>query len=182
MTTPHSLARPLVTLAALALLAACDDAATTASGGAGGAAASSGATTASATTTKASSNASSSGDGSSADASSSSSGGPIMACADIGATDCFSNYDCPDLATRCENQTTAGDEIPCCVPGARGAGEAGDPCTGENDCKSSLCIDDGGSAEFCTDVCSSLAECPMPPFESCAPIAFSGSNDDFCLP
>lgn len=95
--------------------------------------------------------------------------------------DCFSNYDCPDPGTRCENQGTPDLAVPCCVPGARGTGAVGDPCAGENDCKSSLCFEIG-SANVCTDVCQSAAACPMPPFQSCGPIQFSGSNDKFCLP
>lgn len=170
-------------LLAVAALSACDTTpSTTASGGA------SSSTSDGATTTDASSDASStstdasSGDASSSDASSSGSGGPIDACSDIGATECFSNYDCPSMADRCENKGTPDFAVPCCVPGQRGAGLAGDPCTGENDCKSSLCFEIS-SGNVCSDVCTSNGDCPKPPFAGgCGPIAFSGSNDEFCLP
>lgn len=169
----------LAFLAICAGLAACDDGTGTASTGGGGA------TTAS--TDASTADASSSGDASSADSTtgagstSTSSGGPIRDCADIGAMECFSSYDCPDLATRCENQGTPDFAVPCCVPGQRGSGLAGDPCTGENDCKSSLCFEIG-SGSVCTDVCMGDGDCPKPPFDGCGPIQFSGSNDEFCLP
>lgn len=154
----------------------CDGATGTTSTGAGGATA----TSTDASSTDASSSADT-GPTSSADASSSSSGGPIRDCADIGALECFSSYDCPDPATRCENQGTPDFAVPCCVPGPRGPGLAGDPCTGENDCKSSLCFEIG-SGSVCSDVCTGNGDCPMPPFDGCGPIQFSGSNDEFCLP
>ncbi|MFO0619350.1 MAG: hypothetical protein U0414_42570 [Polyangiaceae bacterium] len=148
--------------------------------GTGGASASSGDGTSAAST-------SSDATGSTSDASSgasggsSSSGGPIKDCAEIGATDCFSSYDCPDVDTRCENEGTVDLPVACCVPGPRGPGLAGDACAGENDCKSSLCVEIA-SGNVCTDVCASSAECPNPPFGGCGPIAFSGSDDEFCLP
>lgn len=180
--------KTIALLAAVAALSACDTTPSTSAAGGASSSASDG-STASVTSSDASSTASSSDASSgvtsssaSGTASSSGSGGPITACADIGATECFSNYDCPNMADRCENQGTPSDQVPCCVPGARGAGLAGDPCTGENDCKSSLCFEIS-SGNVCSDVCTSSGECPKPPFDGgCGPIAFSGSNDDFCLP
>jgi hypothetical protein len=101
---------------------------------------------------------------------------PIAACKDIGATDCFSSYDCP-AADRCENRGTEAAPVPCCVPGARGKGKAGDPCSGEADCESALCVD----GKTCTSKCASAAECPAS-LPKCIPIALSGSNDLFCAP
>lgn len=179
-------------LAAVAALSACDTTPSTSASGGATSSSTDGATT-SATSSDASSASStdaSSGVGStssasgtaSSTASSSGSGGPITACADIGATECFSNYDCPSMGDRCENKGTPNDQVPCCVPGVRGAGVAGAPCTSENDCKSSLCFE-LSSSNVCSDVCTSSGECPKPPFAGgCGPIAFSGSNDEFCLP
>ncbi len=103
-----------------------------------------------------------------------------MACTDIGAVDCFSNYDCADVATRCENVGTPNLPVACCVSGARGTGALGDVCVSENDCKSSLCIDTGQSM-LCSDICSGTAAC-IPALAKCTTIAFSGTTDKFCIP
>lgn len=108
-------------------------------------------------------------------------GGPYASCAEAGATDCFSNYDCPDASTRCENVGTVSEQVPCCVPGARGTGELGAPCTSEHDCKSSLCVELDGGVSLCSDTCTSENEC-IAEMPECYPVAFSGSDLDFCLP
>lgn len=96
-------------------------------------------------------------------------------CAEIGTTECFSNYDCADGSTRCEQ--VGGEQGPvCCVKGVRGTGKAGTPCQGESDCASSLCLDN-----VCTDRCTSADQCPTM-FKSCIEIAFSGSSDKWCVP
>jgi hypothetical protein len=105
---------------------------------------------------------------------------PVMACSEIGAKDCFSSFDCPDAQDRCENRGTADLAVPCCVKGARGPGKLGDPCVGENDCASALCVGDAPNYH-CTDRCQSAAECPAS-LPKCITIAFSGSNDKFCTP
>lgn len=103
-----------------------------------------------------------------------------MACSDIGAFDCFSSYDCTDASTRCENAGTVNLPVACCVPGARGTGMLGDVCAGENDCKSSLCIDTGQSM-ICSDICANAGAC-IAALSKCSTIAFSGSTDKFCIP
>lgn len=108
-------------------------------------------------------------------------GGPYASCAEAGATDCFSNYDCPDASTRCENVGTASEQVPCCVPGARGTGELGATCTNENDCKSSLCIEIDPQTSVCTDACTNEDICAAP-LPECTYIFGSGSDDDFCMP
>ena len=42
---------------------------------------------------------------------------------------------------RCAAPANADPTIPitCCLPGPRGAGKAGDPCTGLNDCQTAVC-------------------------------------------
>lgn len=107
-------------------------------------------------------------------------GGAIEACSDIGAADCFTNYDCAD-DQRCENQGTADFAVPCCVTGDRGTAGVGAPCLGENDCASSLCVEGGVCGGICSDRCDSPDECPAE-LSQCIPIAFSGSDDKFCLP
>ncbi|MCA9564020.1 MAG: hypothetical protein KC561_11050 [Myxococcales bacterium] len=99
----------------------------------------------------------------------------IQSCDEISATDCFSNYDC-DAEEVCNNQGSEVFPVACCVPGTRGDGEAGDNCQVENDCETAVCIEG-----VCSDTCESVENCPenMP---TCAPIAFSGSDDDWCFP
>ncbi len=143
-------------------------------GGAGGAASATGSGT-TATSSGTTATATSGGN-----VASSSSGGPIAACSDVGAKDCFSNYDCPDAATRCENAGTASAPVACCLAGARGTKAVGEACTSENDCASSLCLDTG-SGSLCSDKCAGPADC-VPALSKCIVIAFLGSNDKFCTP
>jgi hypothetical protein len=103
-----------------------------------------------------------------------------MSCGELGAVDCFTNYDCA-AAERCQNVGTADLPVACCVPGERGAGVLGDPCASEADCKSSLCIEVGVCGGTCTDECTDPSVCP-PEMPQCIPIAFSGSDMMFCTP
>jgi hypothetical protein len=107
-------------------------------------------------------------------------GGGVAACADIGASDCFSNYDCA-ATERCENVGTSDLPTACCVTGERGAGALGDGCVAENDCSSSLCIEGGTCGFTCSDKCTSDDDCPAD-LPSCIVIAFSGTSDKFCTP
>jgi hypothetical protein len=71
--------------------------------------------------------------------------------------------------------------VACCVPGARGDGALGDPCTSENDCASALCIELDGGTSLCTEQCADESTC-ITALPECYAIAFSGSDDTFCLP
>ncbi|MFO0567977.1 MAG: hypothetical protein U0263_20120 [Polyangiaceae bacterium] len=97
-------------------------------------------------------------------------------CASLGAPTCFSNYDCTNASDRCHNLGTEADPDVCCVAGARGTHVAGEPCSSDIDCKSSICID-----LLCSDICKSPDDCPLG-MKDCTPIAFSGSTDSWCLP
>lgn len=106
--------------------------------------------------------------------------GALMSCGDAGLMDCFSSYECA-MADRCEDQGLPDAPVPCCIPGMRGPGLAGDMCTGEADCFSSLCFEIKNGTDVCTDACDDVGDCPAP-FVSCNFIAGSGSNEKFCLP
>ncbi|QDG52211.1 hypothetical protein FIV42_16125 [Persicimonas caeni] len=108
--------------------------------------------------------------------------GPVASCEEIGASTCFSNFDCVD-ARRCENVGTDTDPVACCVIGERGtkaAGESCDPETGETECASSLCIE-GDTQALCSTQCESVDDCPEG-MKDCKSIAFSGTPDKFCFP
>ncbi len=92
---------------------------------------------------------------------------------------CFANDDCPPDMT-CKSFDSTGTRV-FCVPGARGTGAAGVPCTGEADCQSALCVDirDGGMA--CSKLCTLPADCPTPPFSRCLYVGF-GVNASLCAP
>ncbi len=106
--------------------------------------------------------------------------GPLSACSDIGALACFSNLDCPDQSTRCENVGTETDPVACCVTGVRGTGQAGDDCDSENDCASAVCIEHD-TVRVCSTTCNSEQDCPDG-MKNCIFIAFSNSDDKWCLP
>ncbi len=105
--------------------------------------------------------------------------GPVSSCDELGAIACFSNGECEDTK-RCENAGTEVDPVPCCVPGPRGTGQAGSPCDNENDCESGVCISGSGEG-MCSKTCESEEDCPDG-MKDCTYIAFSGSDDDWCLP
>lgn len=101
--------------------------------------------------------------------------GPVSSCSELSTTDCFSNLDCP-AERRCQNAGTELESVPCCVPGARGTGAAGTACTLELDCESAVCIEG-----LCSKTCTQDEDCPAG-MKSCVPIAFSGSDDNWCFP
>ena len=82
---------------------------------------------------------------------------PPTACADPADCPCFSNDDCPPTHA-CS--TAQGD--PVCLEGPRGTAAAGEPCTGEADCASALCIDGPDDALLCSETCSTSDTCPTP--------------------
>jgi hypothetical protein len=94
-------------------------------------------------------------------------------CAEEGYAACFINDDCP-APERCQNMSANEVEIPCCVPGARGTLPAGEPCTGENDCATSLCISYNDGPFLCSAPCDGGPDgCP-----SAAPACIFG----LCVP
>lgn len=103
----------------------------------------------------------------------------IMSCAEIGADDCFSNLDCI-AADRCEDQGGASLAVPCCVPGMRGTGVLGDPCTIDDDCATSLCIETPGGY-LCSGECTQPADC-IPALPDCTKIPAILGKGAFCLP
>ncbi|HEX7665987.1 MAG TPA: hypothetical protein VF407_15780 [Polyangiaceae bacterium] len=84
--------------------------------------------------------------------------------------ECAFNRDCI-AADRCECDESTG----CfCEAGARGTGKNGvDSCTSGDDCSSSLCVEgpDGGS--FCSDECTSAADCTGA-LPQCTDVSFVG--------
>lgn len=76
-------------------------------------------------------------------------------CATPSACPCFSNYDCP--ATHVCRSMGA---VVACVPGARGTGAPGTPCSGEDDCASALCVEDADGGMRCSDLCRTADTCP----------------------
>lgn len=103
----------------------------------------------------------------------------IMSCAEIGADDCFSNLDCI-AADRCEDQGGASLAVPCCVPGMRGTGVLGDPCTIDDDCATSLCVETPGGY-LCSGECTQPADC-IPALPDCTKIPAILGKGAFCLP
>jgi hypothetical protein len=73
------------------------------------------------------------------------------------------------------------EAVICCVKGARGKGKAGDPCTGEADCLSSLCIDDEIAGKVCSDRCKSADDCPVG-LKNCTQFPFVDTDLKFCTP
>ncbi len=73
------------------------------------------------------------------------------------------------------------EAVICCVKGARGKGKAGDPCTGEADCLSSLCIDDEIAGKVCSDRCESADDCPVG-LKNCTQFPFVDTDLKFCTP
>lgn len=92
---------------------------------------------------------------------------------------CFSSDDCGPGFT-CHSEDDTGYEV-WCVPGQRGTGLAGDPCTGEADCLSALCTDsvDVGVMR-CSSLCGDDADCP-PSQPRCTYIGF-GIDRSICAP
>jgi hypothetical protein len=100
-------------------------------------------------------------------------------CAELSATDCFSNLDCSS-DRRCQSLDGVGLVV-CCLPGPRGTKAAGDPCTGAIECASAVCIAKGQDPSVCSKDCQSEADCPTG-MKDCKTIAFSGSPQKWCFP
>ncbi len=82
------------------------------------------------------------------------------ACSEAGYSECFINDDC-QASERCENMSANDVEIPCCVTGARGTKVAGEACTSENECDTSLCISYNDGPQLCSKPCDgSGTDCP----------------------
>ena len=88
---------------------------------------------------------------------------------------CFSNYDCP-TSLACVSHDSTGQHV-YCDHATRGTGAAGAPCTGESDCASALCVDDGAGGMKCSDICSAQSPCP-PSLPTCTDISVA----QICLP
>jgi len=95
------------------------------------------------------------------------------ACSEAGYAECFINDDC-QAGERCENMSANDVEIPCCVAGARGTKVAGEACTSENECDTSLCISYNDGPRLCSKPCDgSGTDCPA---------AASACIFGFCVP
>jgi hypothetical protein len=105
-------------------------------------------------------------------------GGAPESCAAIGAKDCFSSYDCGETE-RCE--TLVDEAVICCMTGPKGKGKAGDPCEGEEDCLSALCLDSSKVGKVCTEKCTSAADCPDK-LKTCTFFPFTDTGLKFCTP
>ena len=103
---------------------------------------------------------------------------PVESCEEAGATECFSNFDCPDQADRCQNLGAAqADEVPCCVPGQRGSSAGGQACAEAADCLSGVCIE-GEDLQACSQECTLPSDCPEG-MKRCIEISGVGS---WCFP
>lgn len=91
---------------------------------------------------------------------------------------CFSSDDCGP-GFNCHSEDSTGLHI-YCVPGARGAGSVGDPCTVEGDCQSALCTDSASTGQRCSALCDLAAECPST-LPRCTWIGF-GVDRSICAP
>lgn len=91
---------------------------------------------------------------------------------------CFSSDDCGPGFT-CHSEDNTGVHV-YCVPGARGAGVAGAPCTGEGDCESALCVDSASSGQKCSALCDVAGECPVI-LPKCTYVGF-GIERSLCSP
>jgi len=86
--------------------------------------------------------------------------------------DCSFNRDCQS-ALRCECDGMTGCA---CKPGTRGTGQNGvDACDSGNQCASAVCLEGPpDSGFFCTDECTSPADCPTTTLPQCTNVAFVG--------
>jgi hypothetical protein len=91
---------------------------------------------------------------------------------------CFSSDDCPPTHW-CHSEDSSGLSV-WCIPGARGSGEAGAPCTGEADCASALCVASATSAMLCSALCDTAADCPSS-LPTCQYVGF-GVERSLCAP
>lgn len=91
---------------------------------------------------------------------------------------CFSSDDCGP-GFRCVSEDSSGLNV-FCVPGARGAGFVGAPCTGESDCFSALCVSGSDGGQACSALCDVVAEC-APTVPKCTYVGF-GIDRSICSP
>lgn len=101
------------------------------------------------------------------------------ACSEIGAADCFSNYDCASELV-CENVSASELEIPCCVAGVRGTKASGEPCVSESDCESGVCIARNEGPELCSARCNSGDPACSGVASECVTLPFV--PDSWCVP
>ena len=87
--------------------------------------------------------------------------GVSESCADVPATACFANDDCP-AGQRCVAPANADPTISvtCCLAGARGTADAGSPCQSMNDCQAGVCTYTP-SGPLCTRACQADSDCPV---------------------
>lgn len=100
------------------------------------------------------------------------------ACADKRECPCFSSDDCAPTHV-CHSEDDSGLAV-FCIPGARGPGSAGATCRGQGDCASALCVDGANSAQVCSVLCASPADCPAV-LPRCLFIGF-GVDRSICAP
>lgn len=91
---------------------------------------------------------------------------------------CFSSDDCGP-GFHCHSEDSTGTQV-WCVPGARGDGLAGAPCTGEADCLSALCTDSASAGMRCSALCTDGADCPAT-LPTCQYVGF-GVDRSLCAP
>jgi hypothetical protein len=91
---------------------------------------------------------------------------------------CFSSDDCGPGFT-CVSEDSSGTNV-WCKPGARGDGGVGVTCTGEADCFSALCVSGASTAEYCSALCDSNADCPST-LPRCQYVGF-GVERSICAP
>jgi hypothetical protein len=96
--------------------------------------------------------------------------GVIESCAEAGIPGCYSNADCA-AADRCTTPSNADPTvlITCCLPGARGTGDAGSPCTGFDDCETAICAYTPAGL-FCSGPCTTDGDCKSPNLPSCVTV------------
>ena len=80
-------------------------------------------------------------------------------CAQASLEECFSNHDCA-AAKRCQDISSSGFEIPCCVSAPRGTAAVGATCVDAEDCASGLCVSRNDGPYLCTDTCDDVNDCP----------------------
>ncbi|HEY1088495.1 MAG TPA: hypothetical protein VGE37_12400 [Archangium sp.] len=91
---------------------------------------------------------------------------------------CFSSDDCGP-GFRCVSEDSSGTNV-WCKPGARGDGGPGVTCTGEAQCFSALCVSGASSAQYCSGLCDTAADC-APNVPRCQYVGF-GVDRSICVP
>lgn len=91
---------------------------------------------------------------------------------------CFSSDDCGPGFT-CVSEDSSGTNV-WCKPGVRGAGGPGVTCTGEAQCFSALCVSGASTAQYCSGLCDTAADCPAN-LPRCQYVGF-GVERSICAP